>query len=144
MTNALGIAIAEAKKSPTAWRERAESKSNAPLFTIGNFEQGPLSQVATMIEEGTYPSELQGTVTNIQKANIDEVFNHLNLTANAGQKEDFVYDTLALSLRLQKDKQFLKKQYIKILKVKKVKVEKSFGEFQDILSDENSRVQFAQ
>jgi len=143
MTNALGIAISEAKKSPTAWRERAESKSNAPLFTrIGNFEQGPLSQVATMIDEGTYPSELQGTVTNIQKANIEEVFNHLNLTANAGQKEDFVYDTLALSLRLQKDKQFLKAVY-QNTEGQKGKGRKSFGEFQDILSDENSRVQFA-
>jgi hypothetical protein len=143
MTNALGVAIAEAKKSPTAWRDRAESKSNAPLFKkIGNFEQGPLSQVAAMIEEGTYPSELQGTVTNIQKANIDEVFEHLSLPINVGQKEDFVYDTTALSLRLQKDREFLKAVYLNT-EGKKGKGRKSFGEFKDILSDENSRIQFA-
>ena len=143
MTNALGVAIAEAKKSPTAWRDRAESKSNAPLFKkIGNFEQGPLSQVAAMIEEGTYPSELQGTVTNIQKANIDEVFEHLSLPVNVGQKEDFVYDTTALSLRLQKDREFLKAVYLNT-EGKKGKGRKSFGEFKDILSNENSRIQFA-
>ena len=143
MTNALGVAISEAKKSPTAWRDRAESKSNAPLFKkIGNFEQGPLSQVAAMIEEGTYPSELQGTVTNIQKANIDEVFEHLSLSINVGQKEDFVYDTTALSLRLQKDREFLKAVYLNT-EGKKGKGRKSFGEFKDILSDENSRIQFA-
>ena len=143
MTNALGVAIAEAKKSPTAWRDRAESKSNAPLFKkIGNFEQGPLSQVAAMIEEGTYPSELQGTVTNIQKANIDEVFEHLSLPVNLGQKEDFVYDTTALSLRLQKDREFLKAVYLNT-EGKKGKGRKSFGEFKDILSNENSRIQFA-
>ena len=143
MTNALGVAISEAKKSPTAWRDRAESKSNAPLFKkIGNFEQGPLSQVAAMIEEGTYPSELQGTVTNIQKANIDEVFEHLSLPINVGQKEDFVYDTTALSLRLQKDREFLKAVYLNT-EGKKGKGRKSFGEFKDILSNENSRIQFA-
>ena len=143
MTNALGVAIAEAKKSPTAWRDRAESKSNASLFKkIGNFEQGPLSQVAAMIEEGTYPSELQGTVTNIQKANIDEVFEHLSLPVNLGQKEDFVYDTTALSLRLQKDREFLKAVYLNT-EGKKGKGRKSFGEFKDILSNENSRIQFA-
>ena len=143
MTNALGVAISEAKKSPTAWRDRAESKSNAPLFKkIGNFEQGPLSQVAAMIEEGTYPSELQGTVTNIQKANIDEVFEHLSLPINVGQKENFVYDTTALSLRLQKDREFLKAVYLNT-EGKKGKGRKSFGEFKDILSDESSRVQFA-
>ena len=143
MTNALGVAIAEAKKSPTAWRDRAESKSNASLFKkIGNFEQGPLSQVAAMIEEGTYPSELQGTVTNIQKANIDEVFEHLSLPVNVGQKEDFVYDTTALSLRLQKDREFLKAVYLNT-EGKKGKGRKSFGEFKDILSNENSRIQFA-
>ena len=143
MTNALGVAISEAKKSPTAWRDRAESKSNAPLFKkIGNFEQGPLSQVAAMIEEGTYPSELQGTVTNIQKANIDEVFEHLSLPVNVGQKEDFVYDTTALSLRLQKDREFLKAVYLNT-EGKKGKGRKSFGEFKDILSNENSRIQFA-
>lgn len=143
MTNSLGNAIAEAKKSPTAWRELAETKTQASFVSkISNFEQGPLSEMASMIESGTYPSELKGTVTNIDKANIEEALEHLNLEANLGQKNNFVYDVTALSLRLQKDENFLNSVYLKT-EGAKGQGRKSYDEFKDILSDENSRVQFA-
>jgi len=143
MIGSLGNAIAEARKSPTIWRELAETKTQAVFVSkIANFEQGPLSEMASMIEEGTYPSELKGTVTNINKSNIEEALEHLSLEENDGQKQNFIIDVAALSLRLKKDENFLNAVYKKTEGLRGQN-KKSYGEFKDILSDENSRVQFA-
>lgn len=143
MVNSLGASLDEAKKSPTVWRELAENSSTYKKMRdrTADFTLGPLGTMAEDVEDGVYPSALQGTMTKIDKDNIEQFFEHMELPENARQKAEFVFDTTALAVRLSKDKQF-RQDVWKTTEGKK-KNGKSFEEFEFILENEDDRIKFA-
>ena len=142
--NIVDNALAEAGKSPTRWRERARGKAHVNLRTeVGDFAAGPLAEMARNIESGNYPSELGGSkvvMTNISNDNVTDLLDELE--KEPAQKEAFIVDVSALSLRLKEDRKFLQNVY-QNTEGKKGEGRKSFAEFKQIMSDRPSRVQFS-
>ena len=142
--NIVDNALAEASKSPTRWRERARGKAHVNLRTeVGDFAAGPLAEMARNIESGNYPSELGGSkvvMTNINNDNVTDLLDELE--SEPAQKEAFIVDVSALSLRLKEDRKFLQNVY-QNTEGKKGEGRKSFAEFKQIMSDRPSRVQFS-
>jgi hypothetical protein len=132
--NIVSKALADASKSPTRWRERAEGKK------FENYRKDIsdvyLPQMTNLIEEGRYPSELQ-TSTFIGKNNWEEFMDDIS----DEDRRNLVTDTAALSLRLKEDRKFL----IAVYNETEGKKEngKSFNEFRAILDDEANRTMFA-
>ena len=143
MTNSLGASLDKAKKSPTVWREMAERSSQYKTMRerTADFKTGPLAGMLKDIEDGVYPSELGGTMTNISASNIEEFFEAMNTPERSGQKADFIFDTTALAIRLSKDKQF-REDVWRNTEGKK-KNGKSLDEFEFILQNENDRIKFS-
>jgi len=143
MTNSLGASLDEAKKSPTVWREMAQRSTQYKSMRerTANFTTGPLSGMLEDIEDGVYPSELGGTMTNISASNIKEFFQAMDTPERSGQKDNFIFDTTALAIRLSKDKQF-REDVWRNTEGKK-KNGKSLDEFEFILQDENNRIKFS-
>ena len=132
--NIVSKALADASKSDTRWRERARGKRFENYRK--NIGELYLPQMTNLIEEGRYPSELQ-TDTFIGKGNWEEFINDMS----AGDKEDLILDTAALSLRLKEDRRFLESVYNET-EGKKANG-RSFNEFKAILDDESNRSMFA-
>ena len=132
--NIVSKALADASKSDTRWRERARGKRFENYRK--NIGELYLPQMTNLIEEGRYPSELQ-TDTFIGKGNWEEFINDMS----AGDKEDLILDTAALSLRLKEDRRFLESVYNET-EGKKADG-RSFNEFKAILDDESNRSMFA-
>ena len=139
--NIVDNALAEASKSPTRWRERGRSKAHTNLRNnVGDFQAGPIKEMVRLIDSGRYPSELEGTMTNINGDNVEDLIKQLQ--DEPAQKEAFVLDVTALSLRLKEDRKFLQSVY-QNTEGKKGKGRKSFAEFKEIMSDDSSRIQFS-
>jgi hypothetical protein len=132
--NIVSKALADASKSPTRWRERAEGKRFENYRK--NISDVYLPQMTNLIEEGRYPSELQ-TSTFIGKNNWEEFMDDIS----DEDRRNLVTDTAALSLRLKEDRKFLTAVYNET--EGKKKNGKSFNEFRAILDDEASRTMFA-
>ena len=139
--NIVDNALAEASKSPTRWRERGRSKAHTNLRNnVGDFQAGPIKEMVRLIDSGRYPSELEGTMTRIDGDNVEDLIKQLE--SEPAQKEAFVLDVTALSLRLKEDRKFLQAVY-QNTEGKKGKGRKSFAEFKEIMSDDSSRIQFS-
>tara|TARA_X000001382_G_scaffold126231_1_gene112602 strand:- start:630 stop:3041 length:2412 start_codon:yes stop_codon:yes gene_type:complete len=139
--NIVDNALAEASKSPTRWRERGRSKAHINLRNnVGDFQAGPIKEMVRLIASGRYPSELEGTMTRIDGDNVEDLIKQLE--SEPAQKEAFVLDVTALSLRLKEDRKFLQAVY-QNTEGKKGKGRKSFAEFKEIMSDDSSRIQFS-
>ena len=139
--NIVDNALAEASKSPTRWRERGRSKAHTNLRNnVGDFQAGPIKEMVRLIASGRYPSELEGTMTRIDGDNVEDLIKQLE--SEPAQKEAFVLDVTALSLRLKEDRKFLQAVY-QNTEGKKGKGRKSFAEFKEIMSDDSSRIQFS-
>jgi len=139
--NIVDNALAEASKSPTRWRERGRSKAHTNLRNnVGDFQAGPIKEMVRLIDSGRYPSELEGTMTRINGDNVEDLIKELE--GQPAQKEAFVLDVTALSLRLKEDRKFLQAVY-QNTEGKKGKGRKSFAEFKEIMSDDSSRIQFS-
>ena len=132
--NIVSKALADASKSPTRWKERAEGKR------FKNYRENVgtlyLPKMTELIKEGRYPSEL-GSDTFINKKNWVEFIGDISPL----DKEALILDTTALSLRLKEDKKFLTAVYNET--EGKKENGKSFNEFRAILNDEASRTMFA-
>ncbi len=142
--NIVDTALDEASKSPTRWRERARGKAHTNLRTeVGDFQSGPLAEMSRNIKAGEYPSELGGSklvMTNIDGDNVRELLSELE--GEPAQKEAFIVDVSALSLRLKEDGKFLRAVY-QNTEGKKGEGRKSFAEFKQIMSDRPSRIQLS-
>ena len=142
--NIVDTALDEASKSPTRWRERARGKAHTNLRTeVGDFQSGPLAEMSRNIKAGEYPSELGGSklvMTNIDGDNVRDLLKQLE--EEPAQKEAFIVDVSALSLRLKEDGKFLRAVY-QNTEGKKGEGRKSFAEFKQIMSDRPSRVQLS-
>jgi hypothetical protein len=132
--NIVSKALADASKSDTRWRERARGKRFENYRK--NIGELYLPQMTNLIEEGRYPSELE-TDTFIGKGNWEEFMSDIS----AGDKENLILDTAALSLRLKEDRRFLEAVYNET-EGKKADG-RSFNEFRAILDDEANRSMFA-
>jgi hypothetical protein len=132
--NIVSKALADASKSDTRWRERARGKRFENYRK--NIGELYLPQMTNLIEEGRYPSELE-TDTFIGKGNWEEFMSDIS----AGDKENLILDTAALSLRLKEDRRFLESVYNET-EGKKTDG-RSFNEFRAILDDEANRSMFA-
>jgi hypothetical protein len=132
--NIVSKALADASKSDTRWRERARGKRFENYRK--NIGELYLPQMTNLIEEGRYPSELE-TDTFIGKGNWEEFMSDIS----AGDKENLILDTAALSLRLKEDRRFLEAVYNET-EGKKTDG-RSFNEFRAILDDEANRSMFA-
>lgn len=132
--NIVSKALADASKSPTRWKERARGKRFENYRK--NIGELYLPQMTNLIEEGRYPSELQ-TDTFIGKGNWEEFMSDIS----AGDKENLILDTAALSLRLKEDRRFLESVYNET--EGKKEDGRSFNEFRAILDDEANRTMFA-
>lgn len=132
--NIVSKALADASKSDTRWRERARGKRFENYRK--NIGELYLPQMTNLIEEGRYPSELE-TDTFIGKGNWEEFMSDIS----AGDKENLILDTAALSLRLKEDRRFLESVYNET-EGKKADG-RSFNEFRAILDDEANRSMFA-
>ena len=132
--NIVSKALADASKSPTRWKERAEGKRFENYRK--NISDVYLPQMTNLIEEGRYPSELQ-TSTFIGKNNWEEFMDDIS----DEDRRNLVIDTTALSLRLKEDRKFLTAVYNET--EGKKENGKSFNEFRAILDDETNRTMFA-
>jgi hypothetical protein len=132
--NIVSKALADASKSDTRWRERARGKRFENYRK--NIGELYLPQMTNLIEEGRYPSELE-TDTFIGKGNWEEFMSDIS----AGDKENLILDTAALSLRLKEDRRFLESVYNET--EGKKEDGRSFNEFRAILDDEANRTMFA-
>jgi hypothetical protein len=132
--NIVSKALADASKSPTRWKERAEGKRFENYRK--NISDVYLPQMTNLIEEGRYPSELQ-TSTFIGKNNWEEFMDDIS----DEDRRNLVTDTTALSLRLKEDRKFLTAVYNET--EGKKENGKSFNEFRAILDDEANRTMFA-
>lgn len=139
--NIVDNALAEASKSPTRWRERGRSKAHTNLRNnVGDFQSGPIAEMARLIDDDIYPSEVKQTMTRINGNNVVDLIEELE--KEPSQKEAFVLDVTALSLRLKEDRKFLQAVY-QNTEGKKGKGRKSFSEFREIMSDDTARIQFS-
>ena len=120
--NIVSKALADASKSPTRWKERAEGKRFENYRK--NISDVYLPQMTNLIEEGRYPSELQ-TSTFIGKNNWEEFMDDIS----DEDRRNLVIDTTALSLRLKEDRKFLTAVYNET--EGKKEDGKSFNEFRD-------------
>ena len=132
--NIVSKALADASKSPTRWRERAEGKRFEKYRK--NISEIYLPQMTNLLDEGRYPSELK-TDTFIGKGNWDEFMRDIS----DEDRRNLVMDTTALSLRLKEDRKFLTAVYNET--EGKKENGKSFNEFRAILDDEANRTMFS-